>query len=64
MKIHIQLLRTMVQLSNNSILTHETCNMLIDKLDEKDLKKLEIWLIHTQNLKSNQINNAKKRSRW
>ena len=40
------LLRQMVSVSNNSILTNRTANMLSQKLDKKEMNDLLDWFYH------------------
>lgn len=43
-----ELLRLMVQVFNNSIITNQTAAMLSNKLDKEDMAKLKEWFRYAQ----------------
>jgi len=52
-----ELLRQMIQLSNNSQLTNQTANLLSNKLEKEDMSLLMQWMYH-----ANRENNHKQQS--
>jgi hypothetical protein len=52
---NINLLREMINVSNNSRLTMDAAKMLTNSLDEKELKELMEWLRHANRQISNKL---------
>jgi len=55
---NIDLLRQMIKISNNSVLTNQLANLLSNKLDKIDMIKLIEWLKHA-NREQEHKNNGK-----
>ena len=52
---NINLLREMINVSNNSRLTMDAAKMLTNNLDDKELKELMEWLRHANRQISNKL---------
>lgn len=54
------ILPNMVKLFNNSPLTNQVANALVEKLDEKEFRDLNEWLKHANNQRHIEVNKAKR----
>lgn len=55
------ILPLMIGISNNSQMTNELAAILANKLDVTEMKKLEMWLLHTKRIKESELQQAKRK---
>lgn len=58
------ILPTMVRLFNNSPLTNQVANSLVEKLDEKEFRDLTEWLKHANSNRQTLENKARRNGRF